>query len=53
MDEVVNHAKAFGLPIKEFTEVESLTFEGRHFIIKTSAGLFESMGVIVQQAQSQ
>jgi len=47
MDRKVKHAKAFGLPIKEFTEVESLSFEGERFIIKTSAGLFESMGVIV------
>ncbi len=47
MDRKVKHAKAFGLPIKEFTNVESLLFEKERFIIKTSAGLFESMGVIV------
>jgi thioredoxin reductase (NADPH) len=47
MDRKVNHAKAFGLPIKEFADVESLSFEGERFIIKTSAGIFESTGVIV------
>jgi len=47
MDRKVNHAKAFGLPIKEFAAVENLSFEGERFIVKTSAGLFESMGVIV------
>ena len=47
MDRKVNHAKAFGLPIKEFADVENLSFEGERFIVKTSAGLFESMGVIV------
>jgi thioredoxin reductase (NADPH) len=47
MDRKVNHAKAFGLPIKEFADVESLSFEGERFIIKTSTGIFESTGVIV------
>jgi len=47
MDRKVNHAKAFGLRIKEFANVESLSFEGERFIIKTSAGLFESIGIIV------
>jgi thioredoxin reductase (NADPH) len=47
MDRNVNHAKAFGLHIKEFANVEALSFEGERFIIKTSEGLFESIGVIV------
>jgi thioredoxin reductase (NADPH) len=47
MDRKVNHAKAFGLHIKEFANVEALSFEGERFIIKTSEGLFESIGVIV------
>ena len=47
MDRFARHAKAFGLPIKEFTEVESLSFEGERFITKTPDGLFESMGVII------
>jgi thioredoxin reductase (NADPH) len=47
MDKFAGHAKAFGLPIKEFSEVESLSCEGDRFIIKTSDGLYESMGVIV------
>jgi thioredoxin reductase (NADPH) len=47
MDKFAGHAKAFGLPIREFSEVESMSCEGDHFIIKTSDGLYESMGVIV------
>jgi thioredoxin reductase (NADPH) len=47
MDKFAGHAKAFGLPIKEFAEVESLSCEGDRFIVKTSDGLYESMGVIV------
>ena len=47
MDKFASHAKAFGLPIKEFVEVESLSREGDRFVIKTSDGLYESMGVIV------
>ena len=47
MAKFAGHAKAFDLPIKEFSEVESLSCEGDHFIIKTSNGLYESMGVIV------
>jgi thioredoxin reductase (NADPH) len=47
MDKFANHAKAFGLPIKEFSEVENMSCEGDRFIIKTSDGLYESMGVIV------
>ena len=47
MDKFASHAKAFGLPVKEFSEVESLSSERDRFIIKTSDGLYESMGVIV------
>jgi thioredoxin reductase (NADPH) len=47
MDKFAGHAKAFGLPIKEFSEVEDLSCEGDHFIIKTPDGLFKSMGVVV------
>jgi thioredoxin reductase (NADPH) len=47
MDKFAGHAKAFGLPIKEFSEVESLSCEGDRFIIKTSDGIYESMGAIV------
>jgi thioredoxin reductase (NADPH) len=47
MDKFTGHAKAFGLPMKEFAEVENLSCEGDHFIIKTSDGLYESMGTIV------
>lgn len=47
MDKFASHAKAFGLPIKEFVQVESLSREGDRFVIKTSDGLYESMGVVV------
>lgn len=47
MDKFAGHAKAFGLPIKEFVQVESLSREGDRFVIKTSDGLYESMGVVV------
>lgn len=47
MDKFADHAKAFGLPIKEFSEVDNLSCEKDHFIIKTSDGLYESTGVIV------
>lgn len=47
MDKFAAHAKAFGLPVKEFAEVESLSHGEDHFIIKTSDGLYESMGIIV------
>jgi thioredoxin reductase (NADPH) len=47
MDRKVRHAKAFGLQIKEFANVESMSVSGGTFTIKTPAGSFESMGVIV------
>jgi thioredoxin reductase (NADPH) len=47
MDKFGVHAKAFGLPVKEFAEVESLSREGDRFVVKTSGGLYESMGIIV------
>lgn len=47
MDKFAAHAKAFGLPVKEFAEVESLSHEEDHFVIKISNGLYESMGIIV------
>ena len=47
MDKFAAHVKAFDLPMKEFAEVESLSYEGDRFVIKTSDGLYESMGIIV------
>jgi thioredoxin reductase (NADPH) len=47
MNKFASHAKAFGLPIKEFSEVENVSCEGDRFTIKTSNGLYESTGVIV------
>lgn len=47
MDKFSDHAKAFGLPVKEFAEVEGLSRKEDHFIIKTADGIYESMGVII------
>jgi thioredoxin reductase (NADPH) len=47
MDKFADHAKAFGLPVKEFSEVVNLSCEKDHFIIRTPEGLYESTGVIV------
>ncbi|HVN96925.1 MAG TPA: thioredoxin-disulfide reductase [Syntrophorhabdaceae bacterium] len=47
MDRFAEHAKTFGLPVREFAQVESLSREEKGFVMKTSSGLFESMGIIV------
>jgi thioredoxin reductase (NADPH) len=47
MDKFSEHAKTFGLPVKEFTEVESLSRIEERFAIKTVDGLYESMGIVV------
>jgi thioredoxin reductase (NADPH) len=47
MDKFTAHAKAQGLMIKEFSEVEEISLKGERFIIKTPDDRFESTGVIV------
>jgi thioredoxin reductase (NADPH) len=47
MDRFTEHAKACGLPIKEFSEVESVSLEGGRFITRTAEGVFESIAVII------
>ena len=47
MNRFTAHAKGLGLAIKEFSEVEGVSFEGGRFLIKTTESSFESMGVIV------
>lgn len=47
MLKMAEQAKRFGLPIKEFIEVEEVNSEGDRFIIKAGADSMESLGVIV------
>ncbi len=47
MDRFAAHARAFGLPVKEFSEVEGITLEGKKFIIRTTEGIYESFGIIL------
>jgi thioredoxin reductase (NADPH) len=47
MNRFAEHAKALGLPVKEFSEVEGVMLEGGKFVTKTTEGLFESFGVVV------
>jgi thioredoxin reductase (NADPH) len=47
MDRFAGHAKACGLPIKEFSGVEGVSLEGGRFITKTAEGVFESIAVII------
>ncbi|HNS77598.1 MAG TPA: thioredoxin-disulfide reductase [Syntrophorhabdus sp.] len=47
MQKMAEQAKRFGLPIKEFIEVEEVNSEGDRFIIKAGADSMESLGVIV------
>jgi thioredoxin reductase (NADPH) len=47
MDRILNHAKAVGLPIKEFAAVEGLSFKNDRFFLATSDGAYESEGVVV------
>ena len=47
MQKMAEQAKRFGLPIKEFMEVEEVNSEGDRFIIKAGADSMESLGVIV------
>lgn len=47
MSKFIAHAKAQGLVMKEFSEVEKISLKGGRFIIKTPDGQFESTGVIV------
>ncbi|MDI9556884.1 MAG: thioredoxin-disulfide reductase [Pseudomonadota bacterium] len=47
MQKMAEQAKRFGLPIKEFIEVEEVNSEGDRFIIKAGTDSMESLGVIV------
>lgn len=47
MLKMAEQAKRFGLPIKEFIEVEEVNSEGDRFIIKAGTDSMESLGVIV------
>ncbi len=42
-----DHARAFDLPVKEFSAVEGVSRDGERFFVTTSDGAYESSGVIV------
>ena len=47
MDRFTSHAKNTGLSIKEFAEVEDVSYQNQRFVIKTPDAVYESIGVIV------
>jgi len=47
MDRFAAHAKTFGLPIKEFSEVSGVEHDEKTFIVKTTEGEYRSAGVII------
>lgn len=47
MDRFAAHAKAFGLPVKEFSEVSAVEYNERMFTVKTTEGEFSAAGVII------
>lgn len=47
MQKMAEQAKRFGLPIKEFIEVEEVNSQRDRFVIKAGADSMESLGVIV------
>ena len=47
MERFSGQAKAFGLPIREFASADKVSLSQGRFLIETSAGAFESMGIIV------
>jgi thioredoxin reductase (NADPH) len=47
MERFAAHARAFGLPIREFTEVVSVTREGTGFTVTVNDGAIPARGVIV------
>lgn len=47
MDRFAAHAKTFGLPIKEFSEVSGVVHDGKTFIVTTTEGEHRSLGIII------
>jgi len=47
MDRFADHAKTFGLPIKEFSEVSGVERDGKTFIVTTTEGEYRSLGIII------
>jgi len=47
MDRFTAHAKNTGLLIKEFSEVEDVSYQNQRFVIKTTDAVYESLGVII------
>ena len=47
MDRFAAHAKAFDLPVREFSEVQSVSLEGTEFTVTVNDGAIGATGVIV------
>ncbi len=47
MERFAAHAKAFGLPVKEFSEVSGVDHDGRTFTVRTTEGEYKSSGIII------
>lgn len=47
MERFAAHAKAFGLPVREFSEVQNVSLEETRFTVKVNDATFDSAGVIV------
>lgn len=47
MDKFSTHAKAFGLKIKEFVNVEEVLLKNGVFFVKTEENIYETKGIIV------
>ncbi len=47
MDRFAAHAKAFGLPIREFSEVSGVERSEKIFIVTTAEGVYRSSGIII------
>lgn len=47
MERFAAHAKAFGLPVREFSEVQNVSLEGTRFTVTVNDATFDAAGVIV------
>jgi thioredoxin reductase (NADPH) len=47
MERFAAHAKAFGLPVREFSEVQTVSLEGTRFTVTVNDATFDTAGVIV------
>ncbi|MBP7526462.1 MAG: thioredoxin-disulfide reductase [Syntrophorhabdaceae bacterium] len=47
MERFAAHAKAFGLPVREFSEVQNVSIEGTRFTVTVNDATFDSAGIVV------